>query len=321
MEELGIGRPSTYAPTISTIQKREYVVKENKPGFNRDYEEITLKDDQISEQTKSEKAGFEKGKLIPTDLGIIVNRFLVQYFENIIDYNFTASVEKEFDEIAQGKRIWNDMIGEFYKPFHTQIEDTQEKSKKFSGERLLGTDPESGKNVFVKLGRYGPMVQIGDTADEEKPRFAGLKKEQSIETLTLEEALELFDFPKEIGHYEDSEMIVAIGRFGPFIRHKGQFFSIPKTDDPSSVTQERAVEIIEKKRQDDREKIILEFDENKDVKVLKGRYGPYISIGKNNFKIPKGTDPSTLTLEECIKISEDPKNAPKKRFAKKGKKS
>jgi len=212
------------------------------------------------------------------------------------------------------------MIDDFYHPFHTKIEDTQEKSKKFSGEKLLGIDPESGKNVFVKLGKYGPMVQIGDTSDEEKPRFAGLKRDQSIDSISLEEALELFNFPRQIGSYEDEEMVVGIGRFGPFIRHKNAFFSIPKEDDPSNISQERAVELIEEKRKADREKIICEYDENPDVKVLKGRYGPYIVIGKSNFKIPRGTEPESLTLEDCIKISEDPKNAPKKRFTKKGKK-
>ena len=320
MEELGIGRPSTYAPTISTIQNREYVEKRNSEGFTRDYSLITLKSTKIKEETKTEKAGFEKGKLFPTDLGIIVNAFLTQHFKDILDYNFTASVEKEFDEIAQGKKVWNKMIDEFYHPFHNKIEDTQEKSKKFSGEKLLGKDPESGKNVFVKLGKYGPMVQIGDTSDEEKPRFAGLKKDQSIDSITLEEALELFNFPRQIGIYENEEMMVGIGRFGPFIRHKNAFFSIPKEDDPSMISEERAVEIIEQKRKADREKIIREYDERPDVRVLKGRYGPYIQIGKSNFKIPKGTEPESLSLEDCIKISEDPKNAPKKRFSKRGKK-
>ncbi len=320
MEELGIGRPSTYAPTISTIQNREYVEKKNSEGYTRDYDLITLEAGNIKEEVKSEKAGFEKGKLFPTDLGIIVNSFLTQHFNDILDYNFTASVEKEFDEIAQGNKVWNKMIDDFYHPFHTKIEDTQEKSKKFSGEKLLGVDPESGKNVFVKLGKYGPMVQIGDTSDEEKPRFAGLKRDQSIDSINLEEALELFNFPRQIGSYEDEEVVVGIGRFGPFVRHKNAFFSIPKEDDPSNISQERAVELIEEKRKADREKIIREYDENPDVKVLKGRYGPYIVIGKSNFKIPRGTEPESLTLEDCIKISEDPKNAPKKRFSKKGKK-
>lgn len=320
MEELGIGRPSTYAPTISTILKREYVVKKNMEGFSRNYQLITLKNDQIKEEVKSEKVGYDKGKLFPTDLGIIVNKFLTQYFETIINYNFTASVEKKFDEIAQGNRVWNEMIKEFYSPFHIKIEDTLG-VKKFRGEKLLGKDPESGRNVYVKLGKYGPMVQIGDTEEDEKPRFAGMKKDQSIETITLEEALDLFNFPRQAGNYEEAEMIVAIGRFGPYVKHKNEFFSIPKTDDPSTITEVRAIEIIEDKRKRERERIIKEFDKNKDVKVLKGRYGPYISISKNNFKIPKGTDPASLTLENCLKIAKDPKNTPKKRFTKKGKKS
>ncbi|MBU2649964.1 MAG: type I DNA topoisomerase [Bacteroidetes bacterium] len=321
MEELGIGRPSTYAPTISTIQNREYVIKETREGFTREYNQITLLKDKITESIQKEKAGFEKNKLFPTDLGIIVNKFLIQYFQDILDYNFTAEVEKEFDEIAQGKRIWNDVIDEFYHPFHKKIEDTTEKSKKFTGEKYLGLDPESGKKVFVKLGRFGPMVQIGETTDEEKPKFAGLKKDQSIETITLEEALELFNFPRNAGTYEGSEMIVAIGRFGPFIKHNNAYYSIPKTDDPSVVDQQRAIEIIEDKRLKDKQKIIREFPENKEVKVLRGRFGPYIVVEKQNFKIPKGTDPETLSLEDCIKISQDPKNAPKKKPAGRGKKS
>lgn len=320
MEELGIGRPSTYAPTISTIQKREYVVKETREGKERQFDLISLVNDKISENIRTEKAGFEKNKLFPTDLGVIVNKFLNQYFEDILDYNFTADVEKEFDEIAQGKRVWNDMIDEFYNPFHKKIEDTLEKSKKFSGEKYLGDDPKTGRKVFVKLGRYGPMAQIGEVSEEEKPRFAGLKKNQSIDTITLEEALELFNFPRTIGNYENEEMIVAIGRFGPFVKHMNAFYSIPKDEDPSTVDESRAIEIIEEKRKKDREKIIREFKENENVKVLRGRFGPYISINKQNFKIPKGTDPETLSLEDCIKISEDPKNTPKKRYPKKGKK-
>lgn len=321
MEELGIGRPSTYAPTISTIQKREYVEKGIKDGFQREFQIIILYKGKINHLTKEEKAGFEKNKLIPTDLGIVVNSFLVQYFKDILEYNFTASVEKDFDEIAQGKKIWNNMISEFYKPFHDKIEDTLEKSKRFRGEKNLGVDPKSGKNVFVKLGKYGPMVQIGDSSEEEKPRFAGLKKAQTIDTITLEEALELFNFPKKIGDYENNDVLIGIGRFGPFVKHNNAFYSIPKQEDPSIVNLDKAIEIIEAKRKTDREKTIIEFDENKSVKVLKGRYGPYISIDKQNYKIPKGTDPESLTLEDCLKIADDPKNTPKKRFVRKGNKS
>jgi len=316
MEELGIGRPSTYAPTISTIQRREYVVKEDRKGEPRNYNQVTLKNGNIKEELKKEFSGFEKGKLFPTDIGTLVNKFLMEYFDYILDYNFTASVEKEFDEIAEGQKEWNQMIKEFYGPFHDKIEETTEKSKKFSGERLLGKDPETGKNVYAKIGRYGPMIQIGDTESEEKPRFAGLKKNQSIGTISLEEALELFKFPRSIGEYEGEELTVNIGRFGPYVRHKNSFYSIKK-EDPSNVDRERAIEIIEEKRKQADQNTIREFKERPDVKVLKGRYGPYIKIDKKNFKIPRGEDPEKLSLEDCIRISEDPKNAPKKRFRKK----
>jgi DNA topoisomerase-1 len=317
MEELGIGRPSTYAPTISTIQKREYVKKNDKPAIEREFARLTLAGDKISENTETEKVGGDKGKLIPTDLGTVVNSFLMQYFKDIIDYNFTADVEKEFDRIANGQKEWNEMLESFYGPFHDKIQDTQETSKKFSGEKLLGQDPESGKNVYVKIGKYGPMVQLGDTSTEEKPRFAGLNKDQSINDITLEDALALFSFPKTVGEYEGKEIIVALGKFGPYVKHDNAFFALDKSDDPSGITQERAIELIETKRQEEKNRIIREFEENKDVRVLRGRYGPYISIGKKNFKIPKGTDPESLTLEDCIKISEDPKNEPKKRRSKK----
>ena len=316
MEELGIGRPSTYAPTISTIQRREYVVKEDRKGEPRNFKQMTLKNGDIKEELKKELSGFEKGKLFPTDIGTLVNKFLMEYFDDILDYNFTASAEKEFDEIAEGRKEWNQMIKEFYGPFHDKIEETTEKTKKFSGERLLGKDPETGKNVYAKIGRYGPMIQIGDTDSEEKPRFAGLKKNQSIGTISLEEALELFKFPRSIGEYEGEELTVNIGRFGPYVRHKNSFYSIKK-EDPSNVDRERAIEIIEEKRKQADQNTIREFKERPDVKVLKGRYGPYIKIDKKNFKIPKGEEPEKLSLEDCIRISEDPKNAPKKRFRKK----
>lgn len=319
MEELGIGRPSTYAPTISTIQKREYVVKEDRFGKNRNYDVIILKNEKITEKVKSEKTGFEKAKLFPTDIGALVNKFLLQYFDNIMDYNFTANVEKEFDEIADGQKKWNEMIKEFYGPFHAKIENTLETAKKFSGEKLLGKDPKTGLNIFVKIGRFGPMVQMGDTDNEDKPRFAGLKKNQSIETVTLEEALELFEFPRSVGEFEGKEITVAIGRFGPYVKHNNLFFSLKKTDDPLLVTRERTIEIIEEKRQKDKENTIREFKEDATVKVLKGRFGAYIKIKTKNFKIPKGTDPEKLSLKDCLKISEDPKNAPKKGFKRKKK--
>jgi len=319
MEELGIGRPSTYAPTISTIQRREYVVKEDRDGRERKFNFLSLKNNEITKEEKTEKTGYEKSKLFPTDIGTLVNKFLLQYFENIINYNFTAKIEKEFDEIAEGQKIWNKMIKNFYSPFHSQIEETLEKSKKFSGEKLLGQHPENEKNIFVKIGRYGPMVQLGDTDSEEKPKFAGLRNGQSIDTLTLEEALDLFKFPRNVGTYEDEEMSVAIGRFGPYVKHKSLFYSLAKTDDPNIVQKERAIEIIEEKRKKIRESIIKEFTEDVAVKILKGRWGPYISYNKKNYKIPKTTDPKTLTFDDCKKIIESTgtKTTTKKAAAKK----
>ncbi len=318
MEELGIGRPSTYAPTISTIQKREYVIKESRPPIKKDIELLTLKNKQITSEILSENMNSEKAKLFPTDIGTIVNEFLVQYFEDIMEYSFTANVEKEFDDISEGNKVWNQMIKDFYGPFHTKVETTQETAGKFSGERLLGVDPESGKNVFVKVGRYGPLAQIGDTESEEKPKFAGLRKTQSLQTITLEEALKLFDFPRALGSYEDKDVTVAIGRFGPYVKHDNKFVSIKKEDDPVSINLERCIELIEAKRKADKEKTINIFDDG-NVQVLNGRYGAFLKIGKQNFKIPKDLKAEDLTLEDCIKISEDPKNMPKKKFARKKK--
>ena len=317
MEELGIGRPSTYAPTISTIQKREYVTKGDVKGTSQEFQIITLKNNKISEKKGKETIGSEKGKLMPTDIGVLVNKFLLQYFESIIDYNFTANVEKEFDQIEEGQREWNAMIRDFYKNFHNQIVSTTENSGKFSGEKLLGVDPATGKNVYVKVGRFGPVAQIGDTESEEKPRFAGLKKDMSIESVTLEEVLKLFDFPRILGEFEGKEIVVAVGRFGPYIRHDNKFYSLAKTDNPALVEYDRAVEIINEKRQKDLDNIILTFDQDPDMRVLNGRFGPYIAYKKTNYKIPKGTEPSTLTYEQCLAIVEDPKNAPKKKVVKK----
>ncbi len=319
LEELGIGRPSTYAPTISTILKREYIVKESRKSPKRNIRLITLSDGKVTTGKLSENIESEKSKLFPTDIGTLVNKFLLQYFEDIIDYNFTASVEAEFDEIAEGKKEWNNMIKTFYGPFHEKIENTEESSGKFSGEKLLGTDPKSGKNVYVKVGRYGPIVQIGDTEAEEKPRFAGLRKDQSIQSITLEEAVKLFDYPRSLGEFEGEEVTVAIGRYGPYVKHNKLFYSLKKEDDPADIELTRAIELIEEKRKAEAQKVIKEFKEDEDVQVLNGRYGPYLVIKKQNYKIPKGTDPASLTLEECYKIAEDPKNLPKKRFVRKRK--
>lgn len=319
MEELGIGRPSTYAPTISTIQRREYVVKESRPGEKREIRNIILKNGKIEEKITHENTGNEKTKLFPTDIGTLVNRFLLQHFDDIINFDFTSNVEKEFDEIAEGKKEWNSIIKEFYGPFHEKVQDTLKNSGKFSGEKLLGKDPESGKNIYVKIGRYGAIAQIGDTDSEEKPRFAGLQKGQSLETITLEEALKLFEFPRNIGEYEGQEVTVAIGRFGPYVKHNKLFFSIKKEYNPASVTLQEAIQIIEDKRKVEREKLIRSYDKDPDVQVLNGRWGPYLVIKKQNYKIPKDMEAASLTLEDCYAIAKDPKNMPKKRYVKKKK--
>jgi len=302
LEELGIGRPSTYAPTISTIQRREYVVKEDRQGTIRNFLVFTLKDGNIIRQEKTEKIGSEKAKLFPTDIGILVNQFLLEHFQNIMDYNFTATVEEQFDEIAEGKLVWNAMIQEFYGPFHSRIVQTLEGTRKVSGEKLLGTDPTTGLNVFVKIGRYGPMVQMGEADMENKPRFAALKKGQSMESITLDEALELFKLPRVLGVLDQAEVTVATGRFGPYIRHQSHFYSLMRSDDPLTITMERAIEIITEKKKMDQEKIIREFKEEKELKILNGKYGPYISYNKLNFKIPKNKVAEELTFEECKKI-------------------
>jgi DNA topoisomerase I len=306
LEELGIGRPSTYAPTISTIQKREYVVKEDRPGTPREYNVLTLDKKGISEEVKVENTGAEKAKLFPTDIGMVVNDFLLMHFPEIMDFGFTAKVEEEFDEIAEGKVNWRQMIADFYKPFHEHVETTTENSERASGERMLGVDPGSGKNVYVRIGRFGPIAQIGE-GDDEKKKFASLRKDQRLEAITLEEALDLFKLPRTVGEYEGDEMVIGVGRFGPYIRHKGAFYSIKKEDDPLTIEAPRAIEIIEAKRKAEREKLIKTFPENPDVQVLNGRWGPYIAIGTNNYKIPKGKDPKTLTYEEVMTIAADPK--------------
>ncbi len=317
LEELGIGRPSTYAPILSTIQKREYVEKSDIPGTVRDYDHITLKNNSITEETKTEKTGYSKGKLIPTDVGIVVNHYLLQNFNNILDYNFTASVEKDFDEIAHGRQVWNKMIRDFYGSFHKQVETALSSPEKAKGEKLLGVDSHTGKNVYVKLGKFGPIVQLGETNNTVKPRFAALKKEQSIEKITLEEALDMFKLPRHLGEYMESEVIVALGKFGPYIKHQNAFYSLPRQDDPLTITKERAIQIIEEKNQKEKEKIIREFAEDDRIKVLKGRWGPYISMEKNNYKIPKGKDPLKLTLSDCLAIVKNTKPSKSKRKRKK----
>ena len=313
MEELGIGRPSTYAPTISTIQKREYVTRGDISGVTQTFNVITLKNNKITEKTGKENYGAEKGKLLPTDIGVLVNRFLLQYFENIIDYNFTANVEKEFDQISEGQCAWNKMIKDFYGVFHKQVVSTTENSGKFSGEKLLGVDPATGKNVYVKVGRFGPVAQIGDTESEEKPRFAGLRKDQSIDSITLEEVLKLFEFPRILGQFEDKEVSVSVGRFGPYVKHNNTFYSLAKTDNPATIDIERAIEIIGEKRQKDVENTILTFENDPEMKVLNGRFGPYVSYKKKNYRIAKDVDPKSLTYDDCLELVEaDPKAAPKK---------
>ncbi len=304
LEELGIGRPSTYAPTISTIQNREYVVKETRPGEQREVTALDLKQGKINEKKRSETVGQEKQKLFPTDIGMVVNDFLEQYFVNIMNYNFTADVEKKFDSIAMGEEDWTAMISAFYNPFHKQVDDTMQTSEKSKGERVLGEDPESGKPVIVKIGRFGPMVQIGEAEDEEKPRFASLLKGQSMETITLQEALDLFKLPRNLGQFEDADVTVAIGRYGPYIRHQNKFVSLQKEDDPYTIGLERAIELIRAKRQEEKNRIINEFDEQPGLQVLNGRYGPYISYNKKNYKIPKNRKPEELTLEDCMEIIE-----------------
>lgn len=368
LEELGIGRPSTYAPTISTIQKRGYVVKEDRQGRERKYRVVTLKDNVVSTVEKTETTGAEKAKLFPTDIGTVVNDFLVQNFEQILDFNFTAYVEKEFDDIAEGKLEWRKMLKEFYNPFHKVVEKTEKTAERASGERILGIDPETGKTVSVRIGRYGPMAQKKMNEDDEKPQFASLRPGQRLETISLEEALSLFKLPRTLGQFENADLTIAIGRYGPYIKHGDTFYSLPKTDDPYEITYERAIEIIQEKRltpdlarnprnlgifegkevivskgrfgpfikydgafysiprnedawtiglgrameivtakkDSQAKKVIREFEENKEVRILNGRYGPYIEFEKRNIKIPKEIVPETLTYDEVVKLAGQP---------------
>lgn len=298
LEELGIGRPSTYAPTISTIQKRNYVVKESREGVERTYKVITLKGGKVSSEVKKEITGAEKAKLFPTDVGALVTDFLVENFKSIVDFNFTAQIEQQFDDIANGNKVWNKMIDEFYQPFHETVEVTTKESKRATGERLLGDDPASGEPVIARMGRFGPMVQIGKTDDEsKKPRFAKLRPTQSIETITLDEALELFKLPRTLGESNGKVVKASVGRFGPYVQYDKLFVSIPKDKDPYTITLEEALSLIKDKEEANANRLIMEF-EKEGIQVLNGRYGPYIKKGKDNYKIPKGTSAEHLTLEE-----------------------
>ncbi|MBA4408267.1 MAG: type I DNA topoisomerase [Bacteroidota bacterium] len=313
LEELGIGRPSTYAPIITTVQNRGYVVKEDRPGIDREFIDLALTGQKISEETKQEQTGTEKSKLFPTDIGMVVTDFLMRYFDLIMDYNFTALVEKEFDEIADGELVWNDMIRSFYEPFHTKVESALNDAERTNGVRVLGIDPNSGKELSVKIGRFGPLAQLGEATEEgEKPQFASLRPGQHLETITIEEAMELFKLPRNLGDFEGKPVTVAIGRFGPYIRHDSKFISLEKNvDDPYSIDFDRAIVLIESKREKDLNAVIKVFPENQEIKLLNGRWGPYISFKKNNYKIPKNTDASKLTLEDCLKLIEK-EPAPKK---------
>ena len=316
LEELGIGRPSTYAPTISTIQQRGYVAKGDKEGTERPFTVLVLAGGKVQEATRTETVGSEKGKLMPTDVGLVVNDFLMEAFPGIMDYNFTANVEKEFDEVAEGKKDWKKLIQSFYKDFEPDVERSLEQQSSHKvGERSLGTDPASGKPVVVKIGRFGPMAQIGETGEEEKPRFARLAAGQSIETITLEEALDLFKLPRVCGAFEGKDIVVSTGRFGPYVMHDKKFVSIPKNIDPLEITQEQAINLIVTKRNAEEQSILKTFEEQEGLQIRTGRFGPYIACNGKNFKIPRSMAEraSELTIEECRKImSEPPKKKAKK---------
>ncbi len=308
LEELGIGRPSTYAPTISTIQKRGYVVKGDREGKERNYVKLVLQNGEIKKETLTEMFGSDKGKLIPTDIAYLVNDFLMKYFPNILDYKFTAKVEDELDEIARGEMRWDDMLNLFYSPFHNDVEKTLKESERVSGERILGIDPKTGKQVSVRMARFGAVAQLTDLNNPDaKPEYAGLRKDQKLETITLEEALKLFELPREVGEYEGEKIIAAIGRFGPYVKHKNKFYSLGKNYDPYTVTLEEAIEVIETKRKADKEKTIKTFEEDENLKILKGRYGSYIKYKRKNIRIPKGTDVENLTYEETMEIVKNAK--------------
>ena len=326
LEDLGIGRPSTYASIITTVQKRGYVVKESREGVKRDFQYLILKDSKITKEVKTENTGAEKNKMFPTDIGVVVNDFLVNHFDGVLDYGFTAGVEKEFDQVAEGNKKWNDMIQNFYGDFHLKVEDVIGNVEKSTGERLVGEDPVSGKNVYVRIGPFGPMVQLGEKQEEEdapKPKFASLMKGQSIQTISLEEALDLFKLPRNIGEFEGKEVVASVGRFGPYLRYDGKFTSIKKDDgdDPLTIEIDRAIELIKIKIQADKDRLISNFEGNPLVQVLNGRYGPFIQVtppkGKKiNVKIPKDLEPKELTREKCLELME---NQPKSKYNRKKK--
>lgn len=304
LEEMGIGRPSTYAPTISTIQKRDYVIKENREGVVRTLQVLTLSQGRIEKKTETEITGAEKQKLFPTNTAMVVNDFLVEHFPSVIDFNFTATVEKEFDDIAHGQKEWRQMIDKFYTNFHSKVEATEQvRRSDLATSRVVGTDPKTGYKVIARLGKYGPIVQLGDNEEVEKPQFASLKKGQFIDSISIEEALDLFKLPREVGEFEDKMIVAAVGRFGPYLRHASTFYSLGKGDDPLSIDLDRAIEVIQAKREAEANKMIKTFAENPDIQVLNGRFGPYIKVGKQNVKIPKGKNPEELTLEECLSLA------------------
>ena len=314
MEELGIGRPSTYAPTISTIQNREYVEKNDKDGVERSYNQLSIHqgESNIADADLKEITGVDKGKLIPTDIGTVVNDFLMEYFPSILDLNFTANVEQEFDVVAEGGMVWTKAIDDFYKMFHPNVEEISAmRMERKVGERTLGIDPKTGREVSVKISRFGPVVQIGKQDEEEKPLFASLLKGQSMATIELEEALKLFDLPRTVGEYEGKIVKIGIGRFGPYIYHDSKYVSLPKEYEPMSVTLEESIALIEAKRKAEREKLIKTFEENEGLQILNGRYGPYITLDKANYKIPKDVEPKELSYDDCMAIIKEAEENPK----------
>ena len=316
MEELGIGRPSTYAPTISTIQQREYVVKGDKKGTERNYTIDTLKGNRLTSKTKKEMVGNDKGKLMPTDIGIVVNDFLTEHFKDIVDYNFTAKIEEQFDLIAEGKSKWESTLQHFYKDFEPEVKKaSSERSEHKVGEREIGVDPKTGRKVFVKIGRFGPLVQIGSADDVEKPQFAQIPADKSISTITLDEALELFKLPRTVGQLEGTDVVIGAGKFGPYVMHNKKYVSLPKSLNPMTVTLEEATQLIMEKRTQEQQRHIKAFEEDKDLELLNGKYGPYIAYKGKNYRIPKAMHGKVadLTLDECMKIIEQTPEKPRRR--------